>query len=245
MNKFGQVKSKLVSKLTDLYTKENKEDIKNILSLIKENKNFVETYLLYEEIENKYFSDEQVARFYVEELSKSLNGKSKELKKQIQKIDKSIGLIETKYIPVYDYLDSLLENDSLLNIEKKVRSKIDLVNYLTTKKEIVESKETIFTDNQKLLYSVLANNFNVLYSNSLNEEQKEKLKSILSLSDEDLKNQTKELKESITNQVDKILSESSENELKDKLKEVKKEVQKTEPTRYGLFKLKELQNGLS
>ena len=245
MNKFGQIKSKLLSKLTESYKKEDKNEMKNILSFLKENKEITELYLLYENIENKYFQDKEIANYYVEELSKSLKGKSKSLSDKLKKLNESIGNIETKYLSVYDHIDSLLEEDSLLNIESKVVSKKELVNYLTTKKEVNESKETSYSENEKLLHSVLANNFNVLYSNTLNEEQKNELKNIISLNDEEVQVKTKELKENILNKVKNLISESSDDDLKNKLNKVVDEVNSTTPSKYNFYKLKELENGLN
>ena len=53
MNKFGELKNKMLTKLTESYTKENKTEVKDILKTIKENKDFKEMYLFYEEIESK------------------------------------------------------------------------------------------------------------------------------------------------------------------------------------------------
>ena len=245
MNKFGQIKSKLLSKLTESYKKEDKNEMKNILSFLKENKEITELYLLYENIENKYFTDKEIANYYVEELSKSLKGKSKSLSDKLKKLDESIGDVETKYLAVYDYIDSLLEEDNLLNIETKVVSKKELVNYLTTKKEINESKQGSYSENEKLLHSVLVNNFNVLYSNTLNEEQKNELKNIISLSDEEVKIKTSELKENILNKVNALISESSDGDLKNKLNKVIDEVNSTTSSKYNFYKLKELENGLN
>lgn len=245
MNKFGQIKSKLLSKLTESYKKEDKNEMKNILSFLKENKEITELYLLYENIENKYFQDKEIANYYVEELSKSLKGKSKSLSDKLKKLNESIGNVETKYLSVYDHIDSLLEEDNLLNIETKVVSKKELVNYLTTKKEVNESKETSYSENEKLLHSVLANNFNVLYSNTLNEEQKNELKNIISLNDEEVQVKTKELKENILNKVKNLISESSDDDLKNKLNKVVDEVNSTTPSKYNFYKLKELENGLN
>ena len=69
MNKFGAIKTKLLSKLTESYAKENKAEIKDILTTIKENKEFKEMYLFYEEIENKYIDDKETAKLYVEGLN--------------------------------------------------------------------------------------------------------------------------------------------------------------------------------
>ena len=66
MNKFGIIKSKLLTKLTESYANENKAEIKDILTTIKENKDFKEMYLFYEEIENKYIDDKETAQLFVE-----------------------------------------------------------------------------------------------------------------------------------------------------------------------------------
>ena len=66
MKKFGVIKTKILNKLTESYANENKAEIKDILTLIKENKEFKEMYLFYEEIENKYIEDKETAKLYVE-----------------------------------------------------------------------------------------------------------------------------------------------------------------------------------
>ena len=70
MKNFGALKTKLLNKLTESYAKENKAEIKSILSTIKENKEFKEMYLFYEEIENKFFEDKEIAKLYVLEYSR-------------------------------------------------------------------------------------------------------------------------------------------------------------------------------
>ena len=69
MSKFGILKTKILKKLTESYSTQNKKEVKDILSTIKENKDFKEMYLFYEEIENKYIEDKEVAQLYVENIS--------------------------------------------------------------------------------------------------------------------------------------------------------------------------------
>ena len=146
---------------------------------------------------------------------------------------------------IYNSLDTLTENDSLSNIEKKVKAKKKLVEHLTTKKEIKESKDSTLIPNENLLNAVLTNNFNVLYSNTLSEQQKEELKNILSLSQEDLLTKTTELKESIINKVSTLISESNETDLSTKLMKVKDEVNEMFPSKLNYYRLTELKNGLN
>jgi hypothetical protein len=245
MNKFGIIKSKLLTKLTESYANENKAEIKDILTTIKENKDFKEMYLFYEEIENKYIDDKETAQLFVEGVINILKQQMGELSNFCTSLNKMINVESINENEIYNSLDVLTENDTLSNIEKKVKAKKKLVEHLTTKKEIKESKDSTLIPNENLLNAVLTNNFNVLYSNTLSEQQKEELKNILSLSHEDVLTKTTELKESIISQVSTLISESNETDLSTKLKKVKDEVNEMFPSKLNYYRLTELKNGLN
>jgi hypothetical protein len=248
MNKFGVIKTKMLTKLTESYSKENKKEVKDILNTIKENKAFKEMYLFYEEIENKYIEDKETAKLYVEGLNTYFGqpmGNWSDLNVFCESLHTKLGDIEIETNELYESLDILSEKDSLSNIEKKVIAKNKLVNHLTTKKEIQESKGSTLVPNETLLQAVLANNFNVLYSNTLSESQKEELKTILSITHDDLIIKSNELQESIINQVSTLLNESNDTELTTKLNKVKDEVSKMTTSKYNYYRLTELKNGLN
>jgi len=248
MNNFGIIKTKLLNKLTESYANENKAEIKNILTTIKENKDFKEMYLFYEEIEGKTISDKETAKLYVEGLSTYFGqpiGNWNNLNMFCESLNKILGDEEVTTNDLYESLDILSEKDSLSNIEKKVIAKKKLVEHLTSKKEITESKETTLIPNETLLNAVLANNFNVLYSNTLSESQKEELKNILSIPYDELITKSNELSESIINQVSTLISESNDTDLSNKLKAVKDEINQMYPSRYNYYRLNELKNGLN
>jgi hypothetical protein len=245
MNKIGVIKTKILKKLTESYSSQNKNEMKVILNTIKENKEFKEMYLFYEEIENKYFEDKEVAKLYVEELNSILKSKSSNLQSFCNSLNEKLGEVEINENELYTTLDTLLENETLNNIDKKVIAKKKLVEHLTTKKEIKESEKSTYSANENLLHTVLANNFNVLYSNTLNESQKEELKNILSMSNDELNTKTTELKESILTQVETILTESKDVEFNNKLNSVKNEVQSMDTSKINYYRLTELKNGLN
>jgi hypothetical protein len=248
MNKFGALKSKLLNKLTESYANENKTEVKNILATIKENKDFKEMYLFYEEIENKYIEDKETAKLYVEGLNTYFGqpiGNWDSLNMFCESLNTKLGEVEIETKELYESLDMLSEKDSLSNIEKKVIAKKKLVEHLTTKKEIKESKDSTIVPNETLLQAVLTNNFNVLYSNTLSESQKEELKNILSISHDDLITKSNELQESILNQVSTLLSESNDPDLTIKLNKVKDEVSQMTTSKYNYYRLTELKNGLN
>lgn len=245
MNNFGKIKSKLLKKITEAYEQgELKNNTKNLIKVVKKNKEFKEMYMFYEEIENKYFDDKEVAKLYVEEIGTILKQKATNVKKFCEVINMSVHDTQIDENELYDSIDQLLEVDSLKNLDKKVIAKKKLVEHLTTKKDIKESEQGTYTPNENLLHAVLTNNFNVLYMNNMNEEQKEELKSILSISNEDLISKTNELKESITTKVGSLLNESSDEDFIGKLKKVKDEVDGMNLSKYNYYRLTQLKNGL-
>ena len=244
MNKFGILKTKILKKLTESYSNKNKGEVKDILNTIKENKDFKEMYLFYEEIENKYFDDKEIAKLYVEEIQSVLKDKSDKIASFTKNLNTKLKDVEINENELYSNLDLLVQEENLTNIDKKIIAKKKLVEHLTTKKEIVKKEETQLVENENLLYAVLANNFNVLYNNSLNESQKKELQSILSLTDEDLEIKIGDLKESILGQVGNILSESKDGDLTSKLTKVKDEVNEMDSSKFNYYRLVQLKNGL-
>jgi len=244
MNKFGVLKSKILKKLTESYSNKNKNEVKDILNTIKENKDFKEMYLFYEEIENKYFDDKEIAKLYVEEIQSVLKDKSDKIASFSKNLNTKLKDVEINENELYSNLDLLVQGENLSNIDKKIIAKKKLVEHLTTKKEIVKKEETQLVENENLLYAVLANNFNVLYNHSLNESQKKELQGILSLTDEDLEVKISDLKESILGQVGSILSESKDGDLTGKLTKVKDEVNEMKSSKFNYYRLVQLKNGL-
>jgi succinate dehydrogenase flavin-adding protein (antitoxin of CptAB toxin-antitoxin module) len=246
MNNFGKLKSKLLKKLTEAYTNDNfKGNTKNLIKVVKKNKDFKEMYLFYEEIENKYIEDKEVAKLYVEQLGTLLKDKSKKLNSFCEVLNMSIYDVQVESNELYDNIDQLLEDDNLNNIDKKVIAKLKLVEHLTTKKENVVESSKLHTVNENLLHAVLANNFNVLYTNTLSEEQKTELKTILDLNDTDLKTKTTELKESLLDKIGTLMNESTDSDMVKKLSSVKDEVLKKETSKLNYYRLTELKNGLN
>ena len=244
MNKFGVLKTKILKKLTESYSNKNKGEVKDILNTIKENKDFKEMYLFYEEIENKYFDDKEIAKLYVEEIQSVLKDKSDKIASFSKDLNTKLKDVEINENELYSNLDLLVQSENLSNVDKKIIAKKKLVEHLTTKKEIVKKEDAQLVENENLLYAVLANNFNVLYNHSLNESQKKELQGILSLTDEDLEVKIGDLKESILGQVGNILSESKDGDLTGKLTKVKDEVNEMKSSKFNYYRLVQLKNGL-
>lgn len=244
MSKFGLLKNKILNKFTESYTSGDKSKIKSILKLIKENNDLRDLYLFYEEIENLEISNKESAELYVENLEKLLSNKVNSVSKSVKELEKLVGSVNVQENELYSNIDILSESTTLKNLDKKIIAKKKLVEHITSKKEVKKEIDTTLVNNENLLYAVLANNFNVLYNNTLSEDQKKKLKDIVNLTEEELSEKTKELKESILNGVNGILVESKDENLISKLNNVKKEVNTMEVSKFNYYRLTELKNGL-
>jgi hypothetical protein len=245
MNNFGKLKDKILKKLTESYSSGNKKEVQKILKIMKNDKEFKEMYLFYEGLENLELSYPGSSELYLESIEKILPEKMGLIQETCKKIEQYVSDVEIDHNQLYDSIDVLSENSKLTNLDKKVFAKKNLIEHLSKPKQkpVNESSEK-YSENENLLMAVLTNNFNIVYDNTLNESEKEELKNILSMSDSELTLKTNELKESIFNTVDQILTESTDNDLKDKLISVTDTVSKMETNKYNYYRMIQLKDGL-
>jgi|688.fasta_scaffold477410_2 succinate dehydrogenase flavin-adding protein (antitoxin of CptAB toxin-antitoxin module) len=244
MSNFGDVKTKLLVKLTESYTSDNKSGVKDLLKQIKSNKNLVEMYLFYEDIENKHIPSVETAKLFVEQIETLLIQKSKLLGESLSNLSGILKDVNTDKNEIYECLDILSEDVTLLNVEKKVVAKEKLLKNLTSPKQTQVSESTVHTDNQSLLNAVLVNNFNTKFTDFMNEEQKESFKKIVTMKDDELSTEMSSLKESMTQKFDKLISEESDSTLIDKLSQAKKEVTESTVSKFNYYRLVELSKSL-
>lgn len=245
MSNFGTIKSKLLTKLTEAYTSENKSDAKNILKGIKSNRDLMEMYLFYEDIETKHIADKETATLFVEEVEKLLFEKRNTTKEICKSLNESLKDVVVESNELYECLDMLSEANTLLNIDSKVKSKKHLLQHLMTKKNGVVSESVSTPANESLLNAVLVNNFNVKYGDFLNEEQKETFKKITSLTEGELQSEWENIKSEINSKIDSMLSESTDSDLASKLETVKTEVNESVVNKYNYYRMTELLSGLN
>ena len=86
--------------------------------------------------------------------------------------------------------------------------------------------------------------FNIKFGNFLNESQRESFSKIISMSNEELINEMSLVRTELNSKIENLLGESTDNEMVEKLKRVKTDVNESEITRYNYYKLTELKNGL-
>ena len=242
MATFGHVKNKVLVKLTESYGKKDFSDnLKKYFKPIMNSTVLKEMYSLYEELENMTFNDKETAQIYVEELSKVLKEKHHDISKSIFDLNESLKGVEKTDNNLYEWLDTLSSPDKLGNISDKVVAKKNLVEHLT-KVKISDELKVNQGVNENLLNSVLVNNFNVSYDKTLSEEEKTKLKSILSLNPTDLSERTKLVYSEINNRLDELVNEDITFE--DKATEVRKQIQEMDLNRYNLYRMEDLLESL-
>jgi hypothetical protein len=243
MIKFGTLKTKILQTLTEAYAMGKKDVIKDILKLMGGNKEFLNLYLFYEEIENKNIEDKAHAELFVEEITPLLQKFSIGLSKFCKELDKKIGGDKIVENEIYSNLDVLCESDSLKNIDQKIIAKKKLVEHLILNKSIPDTTSTDIIENTFLLNTVLSNNFNALYGNILNEEEKKELIEIVSMTEKDLDMNFKSLQEEMSEKLNGMLVTESDD-AKPKLTQALTETKSMKPTKFNYYKLQQLKKGL-
>ena len=157
MATFGNIKNKILVKLTESYGKEDfKGNLNTYFKPITKSDTLKEMYSLYEELEGKTFEDKETATLYVEELSKILKEKHSKIQTDLDQLNESLSNVEYVTNSLYESIDSLSTPDNLSNISDKVIAKKYLVEHLTkvkTDEELTVGEGV----NESLLNSVLVN----------------------------------------------------------------------------------------
>lgn len=245
MIKFGELKTKLLVKLTESYNSGNKKELRDLIKKLKSNKDLVEVYKFYEDMETTYIQQKDNAKLFVESLEPHFIQKMKTINSDCKKFNKILKDVVVEKNELYEWLDTLSEEHNINNINNKVKSKENFINFLTKEKEIKkDSLSNVQIENFSLLNNVLVNNFNIKYADFLNEEQKKTFKEIMSMNEETLINEMENLKIELNDKIGNILNESNDDSLTEKLNNVKKQVNETKLSRHSYYKLVVLKNGL-
>jgi hypothetical protein len=245
MSNFGEIKSKLLTKLTESYNSGNKNELKDLIKKLKSNKNLVEMHNFYEEMESMYFPNKDTAKLYVETLEPQLIEKMNSIKSDCKGLNKSLKDVVSENNEVYEFLDVLSEDNNIHNISKKIDARENFIKFLTIKKSVKKEEEpTVQFENHALLNTVLVGNFNTKFTDFLNDEQKETFTKIVSMTESELETETQKIKSEINQKIESILKESTDGLMNEKLNKVKEDLNESELTKYNYFKMTELKKGL-
>ena len=241
---FGKTKNRIDSILVNTFSQKSKfkKAFHTLMESLKDNSTNREFFVLYSQMENKSFNSYKDAEDYLNESIKTL--KSKKNKVNLKKINNSIkkysSYIGKKSNRLYESMDTLIFNENVLDIEKRIEAKKLVLKNLQTKKSKPISENKVPTS---LLINLSTKNFNQKYEN-LTENDKVKFKTLMNKDMDKLEKEINGLVEEVSGKLDKLISESTDTKLLNKLEETKKKIQETKKNKVSFYKIKELNKTL-
>jgi len=232
--KFGELKTLVENKLTSSFAnKELRNDVKIFKKILKEDSSFAKMMNNYDVLnENEGLSNDVASFLFDETISETKFLKIKE--STINKIKNWAKGIKSENN--YKNIDDFIFSKSI-TVEEKFQIKKTIVEGLT--------KKVVKKDSPNVPISMLvnaANNTIKKHIESLNEEDKTKVLQVLK-SDENLKENYNSLKENTIKKIETLISESDES-VKNVLVETKNKIENTEYSKQEYLKLLTLSEGL-
>jgi hypothetical protein len=237
--KFGLLKSKIEKCLVESYTNNTiKRDLFVFDQLVAKNKNINKLYYLYDELSSKKDLNESIASDFVNQsITIYENIVNKISKSDIDDLKLWVSDIKTKNI--YEDIDNVFSND-LLTLENKIKSKNILIENLKKKDENNDELKNISINQMVQIANKTVKN----YLSSLNENEKIKLESILSESDEKLTLKYEIIKEDVVDKLNDLKSKETDNDIKSKITETITKVKNEKYDKLNYFKLQELNRNI-
>jgi hypothetical protein len=237
--KFGKLKSKIENKLVESYKNGTiKSDMSKFNSLVLKNKNVSKLFYLYDELTSNKGLNESIADEYLNQsitLYENTINKigSKDLK------DLNIWVDGTEHGNEYDVVDNLFST-GVTKLEEKITSKKTILETIT--KTPKENKDVVAIPLKTMVD--IANKTINNYVSNLTESDQKKLKSILSLNEDELKEKYDTLKESVISKLEKIQESEQDKEVGERINETITKVNSESFDKLSYLKLQELNNNL-
>jgi len=244
MNKFGQIKSNIESLMVESYGKPSfKTHMKLFKKNILENKSIAEAYFLYDELSKNKGLSKDIVDDYINESIETIKNIVSSNTEKINEINMWVSENVTKVVEnSYNDIDSVVYNTTVKNLEKVLESKNKIKNTVikpSNQKTVTESLNIPLSS----MLKIATNTFNKEFGN-ISEEEKQELRSLLSLDKNSL---IEEIEKSKTNVIDKLqvtLNESEDLELSEKVQKTIEKINESEISLVSLYKLKQLEQGL-
>ena len=237
--KFGLLKSKIEKCLVESYTNNTiKRDLFVFDQLVTKNKNINKIYYLYDELSLKKGLNESIASDFVNQsITIYENTVNKISKSDMDDLELWVSDIKTKNI--YEDIDNVFSSN-LLTLENKIKSKNILIENLKKKDENIDELKNISINQMVQIANKTVKN----YLSSLNENEKIKLESILSESDEKLTLKYEIIKEDVIDKLNDLKSKETDNDVKSKITETITKVKNEKYDKLNYFKLQELNKNI-
>jgi len=246
MKNFGYYKNNIDSILENSFTNgdEFKRNLSVVMGAMKYSRVLREFFTLYNEIENKHFDNAEDSKEYINEAVNFLKNNKTKLNKVTPILNKIIldrkELCIKKSNKIYENIDNVVFNDSIIELEKISKSKKFLSeNTLKTKKVVSKIK------NPKILSHVLSKNYGEAYNGELTENQQIILKNTLLMTEDSLSSEFNNVKEITLNKIGEMLKESKDDNLSVKLVEVKNEIRELNTSKKSYIRVRSLLEDLN
>jgi len=237
--KFGELKSKIETYLTESYKKGTlKDNVFVFEQLVLKNKNISKIFFLYDELSDKKGMNESVATEFIHEsVTAYENLVNKVTPKQVSEIKAWVGHVQCEN--KYQDIDNLFSTN-ILTLENKIKSKKIILESIKSKKE--DQKEIINVPINSMVK--VANKTVENYISSLNESERKELKKILSTPKETLVEDYNSQKESVISKLSEQKDNENDKEVVNTIEEVLNKLQTESFSELNYFKLKQLNEGL-
>ena len=232
--KFGELKSKIETCLTESYKNKNlKRDLFVFEELVLKNKNISQVFFLYDELSsNKGLSESVANEFINESITAYENLVNKITPNQIKELKAWVGHIKCEN--TYKNIDELFSSN-VLTLENKIKSKKTILESL---KNTPQSQKEIIEVPLNSMVNV-ANKTVEKFISSLSESEQKELKTILSTPKESLIENYGKIKDEVVNKLN-TQKEGSDSETQETINKVLNKVQTESFNELNYYKLKQL-----
>lgn len=240
MIRFGNIKSRFESLFVESYKTDTFSDnLKYFKNNILSNTILSESYYIYDEIYKGKGFDKDKGELYLSETSRILRGRLLSEQKNLAKINEWLNnKIGDGVENLYEDLDcQIYDSDNVRKVENLIESKSNLLDVITKKTEIKESKiiNLPLSSALKITNKKLNEHLNQLDESVISE-----LKSITSLSKKDLVTEIDETRNEVIKKLEGNLSSSNDEELKTKITETINKLNNSKYSYLTLYTIKEL-----
>lgn len=240
MIRFGNIKSRFESLFVESYKTDSFSDnLKYFKNNILSNTILSESYYIYDEIYKGKGFDKDKGELYLSETSRILRGRLLSEQENLVKINEWLNnKVDGNIKNLYEDLDcQIYDSDNVRKVENLIESKSNLLDVITKKTEIKESKiiNLPLSSALKITNKKLNEHLNQLDESVISE-----LKSITSLSKKDLVTEIDETRNEVIKKLEGNLSSSNDEELKTKITETINKLNNSKYSYLTLYTIKEL-----
>jgi hypothetical protein len=236
--KFGELKSKIETCLTESYKNKNlRRDLFVFEELVLKNKNISQVFFIYDELSsNKGLSESVGNEFINESITAYENLVNKITPNQIKELKAWVGHIKCEN--TYKNIDDLFSSN-VLTLENKIKSKKTILESLKNKPQ--EQKEVIEVPLNSMVK--VANKTVENFISSLTESEQKELKTILSTPKETLVEDYSKIKDEVISKLTKQKNDS-DTETSSTIDQVLNKLQTESFNELNYYKLRQLNGGL-